>query len=221
MAISKTQPMRSAEIDLIDTVNDNTTTIANLSDALTDEIASREGADTTLDGKIDTEIRQRANADTEIMNIIGTGFSSSNTISTNVGDIKDSIGSGFSSSNTIASNIGDIQDSIGSGFSSSNTIESNVQDLQGFDNRFRVGMTSSYTVAAGTSQAISVSFNTPYETTDEIIVLICPVGASEDFTDIGVKVFTANYQGFTGSIKNDNTVDSHTVAVGFVSVKVN
>lgn len=190
MAISKTQPMRSAEIDLVDGFNQLESDVADeilarqsadaaLGGRIDDEILARQDADTSLGGRISDEAGARANADTEIMNVIGSGFSALNTIA------------------------------------------SNISNLLGFDNRFRVGMTQNYTIAANDSQSVTVTFNTPYEQTDEIIVLVCPVGASESYENIGVKVFTADYDGFTGSIRNDDTSDSHTLALGFVAIKVN
>lgn len=76
MAISKAQPMRSAEIELVDTVNGNTSDIAA-------ESLARAQADEALDDKIDSEIEARSHADDVIDSIIGAGFTAENTITEN------------------------------------------------------------------------------------------------------------------------------------------
>lgn len=225
MAISKTQPMRSAEIDLVDGFNQLESDVADeilarqnadaaLGDRIDDEILARQSADTALGSRIDDEITNRTNADMALGGRIDNEILARQDADTSLGGrISDEAGARANADT-------EIMNVIGSGFSALNTIASNISNLLGFDNRFRVGMTQNYTIAANDSQAITVTFNTPYEQTDEIIVLVCPVGASESYENIGVKVFTAAYDGFTGSIRND-TSDSHTLALGFVAIKVN
>ena len=190
MAISKTQPMRSAEIELVDSVNqletDLATEVDNRIDAdnalgvrIDNEILAREGADTALGNRISDEAGARANADTEIVNMIGAGFSSSNTVA------------------------------------------SNIESLQGFDNRFRIGMTEAYTIAASGSQAFSVTFNNPYETTDAILAIVNPIAAAEPFTDLECVLDSAGPLGLSATITNNDSVNDYTVALGFIAVKVN
>ena len=190
MAISKTQPMRSAEIELVDSVNqlesDLATEVVNRTNADTalgsridDEILDRQSADTALGNRISDEAGARANADTEIVNLIGAGFSSSNTIA------------------------------------------ANIENLQGFDSRFRIGMTQSYTIAASGSQAFSVTFNNPYETTDAILAFVNPIAASEPFTYLVCVLDSAGPLGLDATITNNDSVNAYTVALGFIAVKVN
>lgn len=222
MAISKTQPMRSAEIEILDKVNEldiavdsNTTSLGLLTDALGAEVSDRQLADTALGGRIDDEILARQNADVALGGRIDSEILAREGADTALGNrISDEAGARANADTEIMS-------VIGSGFSSINTVKSNIEDLQGFDGRFRIGMTQAYTIAASGTQSISVDFNTPYESTDEVLVLINPIGASESFTDLKCVLDSAGYAGFSATIENSDTVNSYTVALGFVAIKVN
>ena len=126
--ISKTQPMRSAEIDLVDEVNDldaitaqHTIDIEATAQAILDEAYARAETDSLINAKI------------------GLGFDSTNTIAKAIGDeattranadtaINDKIGSGFDSTDTVAKAIGDINDKIGTGFDSTDTVAKAITD---------------------------------------------------------------------------------------------
>lgn len=208
MAISKTQPMRSAEIDLVDGFN-------HLESDVADEILARQNADTALGGRIDDEILARQSADTALGGRIDDEILARQEADTALGGrISDEAGARANADT-------EIMNVIGSGFSTLNTIASNISTLQGFDNRFRVGMTQAYTIAASGTQAVSVDFNTPYDSTDEVLVLINPIGANESFTDLKCVLDSAGYVGFSATIENSDTVNSYNVALGFIAVKVN
>ena len=143
MAISKQQPMRPAEIDLIDEVNEHEQTLNlhaqslnTLAEGLADEISDREIADTALGVRIDSEILARTNADTAL------GGRIDNEIQARVdgdADLQGQIGEGFSPALTIAQSlsatnaaVSDIETEIGDGFDSQNTITAYAQALDVF-----------------------------------------------------------------------------------------
>ena len=79
MATSKTQPMRPAEIELIDVVNDlegltasHSLSIDAVTDGLADEIAERERADAALTTRIGNEELTRASDDSVLSGRITT-----------------------------------------------------------------------------------------------------------------------------------------------------
>lgn len=143
MAISKQQPMRPAEIDLIDAVNGHeqtlnihTQSLNTLANGLADETRNRENADLALGGRIDDEAQARTNAD----NALGLRIGDEAQARAN-GDatLQGQIGEGFSPSLTIAQSlsatndaISDIEDEIGNGFDSQNTITAYTQALDLF-----------------------------------------------------------------------------------------
>lgn len=96
-----------------------------------------------------------------------------------------------------------------------------VPALQAFVNRFRTGLTESFTIQASSSQAGSVTFNTPYAGTAKICVFLCCVDEGEIFTNLECQLISATYSGFSYNIVNTDTTDAHTIAVGFVAVQVN
>ena len=226
MAISKTQPMRPAEIDLIDSVN-------QLEVDLAEEIANRRDADTSLGVRIDDEESARIAADITLDNAIGAEESAriaadtalSDDISAEVTariDADTALSGDISAEVTARVNAdGEIANIIGSGFSSSNTIASNIENLQGFDSRFRIGVTQAYTIAANSSQAFSVTFNNPYETTDVILAVVNPVGSTETFTNLVCVLDSSGPLGLDATITNNDTVNAYTVALGFIAIKVN
>ena len=64
--IDRKQPMRPAEIDLLNQVDTNTGNIATQTARLTQEIADRTNADNVLQQNIDTEAKARTDADTTL-----------------------------------------------------------------------------------------------------------------------------------------------------------
>ena len=152
MAISKTQPMRPAEIELVDTVNAQTTTLANHTQAIADlntglasEINARSQADTLLDGKITTEANQRIAADNLLDGKITTEtdqrFIADNlldgkiTTETNqriAGDnaINAVIGDGFSAQNTITDSLAATNQQVSLMNDDLNDVESAVTGIQ-------------------------------------------------------------------------------------------
>lgn len=72
MAISRKQPMRPAEIDLIDHMDSAEGDITQLQDNLEQEVVNRKQADTALGTRIDDETLARTQADTELDNRLDT-----------------------------------------------------------------------------------------------------------------------------------------------------
>lgn len=70
--INRKQPMRPAEIDLLNQVDTNTDDIATQTARLTHEIAERINADNVLQHNIDAEAKTRGDADTKLQNNIDT-----------------------------------------------------------------------------------------------------------------------------------------------------
>ena len=222
MAISKTQPMRSAEIELVDAANDldtrvtaNATAIDGLSSALGTEVSDRAFADAQLSTRIDTEATQRLNADDALDARIDTEIENRQSADTALGTRIDNEVEARTNADTAIMNI------IGSGFSSSDTIADAMQALQTFSDRYRFGVTQAYTIAPSTYEAVSITLAQPFSATDEVIVLLCPVGSSETFGDIRTTLLTATPYGFTANVDNDDTLNSHGVALGYLMVKVN
>lgn len=229
MAISKTQPMRSAEIDIIDEVNaldnltsEHTNSISTLSDDLADEILYREQGDENLQGQI------------------GEGFSPIFTIAQSLGNIAQSLG--------VTSNaVSDIETIIGDGFSSQNTItayrdalvavmgdisqlDNTVVNLilglidaneilKTFSDRFMIGIIENITIPANDSVSTSHIFTTPFLSTDSCI-LVGQVVTNELSSMFTYTLTSCTYSGFSYSISNSDT-DAHTVALGYVAIKVN
>ena len=80
--INRIQPMRPAEIDLLNQVDTNTANIATQTARLTQEIADRTNADNILQSNIDAEARARADADTALQKNIDTEESERKTADT-------------------------------------------------------------------------------------------------------------------------------------------
>lgn len=80
--INRKQPMRPAEIDLLNQVDTNTADIATQTARLTQEIADRTNADNVLQHNIDAEAKTRGDADTTLQNNIDTEESERKTADT-------------------------------------------------------------------------------------------------------------------------------------------
>lgn len=86
--INRKQPMRPAEIDLLNQVDTNTANIDTQTERLTQEIADRTKADTTLQQNIDTESKTRADADTELQTSIDNVNAKFPVQTANIGDFQ-------------------------------------------------------------------------------------------------------------------------------------
>lgn len=207
------------------------------------EQQARTIADTNLQGQLGQGFVDYATTGTTVTSV-------TNKLSSDVNTINQEIGSGFDANNTIADNISRIDSTIGNEFDASNTVTdgfnvlSEIIDRENWPetdpattvyswltnidteigalaNRFRFGKTVPMTIAASGSQTGSVSFNTPYDQTADVCVFLCCVDGSETFTNLECKLISATYSGFSYSITSRDTTDTHTIALGFVSVQVN
>lgn len=222
MAISKQQPMRPAEIDLIDAVNQHeqtlnahTQSINTLTEDLADEIRDREAADTALQGQI------------------GEGFSPSLTIAqslsaTNnaVADIDAEIGDGFDSQNTITAYVQALDLFIGTRTDLDDTVVNSIlalatssETLESFVSRFKIGCINNLTIPANDSISTSATFAEPFESTDSC-VLFAQVITNELASLFTYTLIDCTYSGFSYSIANSDA-DAHTVSLGYIAVKVN
>lgn len=222
MAISKTQPMRSAEIEIVDKVNSldvltaaHTSSINTLSDDLADEISDREQGDANLQGQI------------------GEGFSPNLTIAQSlsatkddVSDIEAEIGSGFDSQNNITAYKNALDTFLGDRSQLDDTVVDAILGLVDGDeifgaflDRFEFGVIGNITIPANDSVTASQVFATPFESTDSCI-LLAQVITSELYSLFTYTLTECTYSGFSYSIANSDA-DSHTVALGYVAIKVN
>lgn len=86
--INRKQPMRPAEIDLLNQVDTNTADIATQTAQLTQEIADRTNADNVLQQNIDAEARARGDADTALQTSIDSLNAKFPVNSANIGDLQ-------------------------------------------------------------------------------------------------------------------------------------
>lgn len=225
MAISKVQPMRPAEIQLVDLANQLETTtqshtrsIATLTEGLADEISDRENADTALQDAITAETQARTQAVQTLTNNLA---SETQARAQAVQGLQTQIGDGFSETSVTQSLSATNQQILGL-TNDVDLIEATLaENVNVFINRFRVGHTESFEIAAGNAQAGSVTFNTPYADTAQVCVFLCCVDPGEIFTNLECQLISATYSGFSYNIVNNDQTDAHTVALGFVAVQVN
>lgn len=240
MAISKQQPMRPAEIALVEasnqheqTLNNHTQRLNALDAGLAAETSNRESADTALGGRIDNEILARENGDADLQGQIGEGFSPSLTIAqslsaTNaaVSDIETEIGDGFDSQNTITSYAQALDLFLGTRTDLDDTVVNSIlaldassDTLESFVSRFKIGCIDNLTIPANDSISTSATFAEPFETTDSC-VLFAQVITSELASLFTYTLIDCTYSGFSYSIANSDA-DAHTVSLGYIAVKVN
>lgn len=211
MAISKTQSERPAIIELIDAVNmnepivaQNVQNIAALTEGLADEVSNRDEADVRLGESVQAEADARAQA----VQAEATARAQA------VQDVQNQIGEGiFSSSFTITQ-----------GFQQTGITLQNmngaIEDINQWKNRFRVGLTPSVTVEAGSSTSGTLVFETPFDDDAEVAVFPVCVDSGATLTDLSCKPNIVTYSGFSFAVYN-NTQASVTTKVGFLAVKVN
>lgn len=211
MAVSKTQNERPAITALIDAVNttepivaQNVQNIATLTEGLADEVSDRQTADTRLDEAIQDEATARAQA----VQAEATARAQA------VQGVQNQIGDGiFSSAFTITQ-----------GFQQSGVVLQNmsvaIDDINQWQDRFRFGLSTNVTVAAGSSTTGTLAFESPFGEDAEVAVFPVCVDGSGNFTDLSCKLISADYSGFSFAVYND-TQASVTTKVGFLAAKVN
>lgn len=213
MAISKTQPMRPAEIELVDTVNAQDVTLANhtqginqLSNRLTDEQAARINADTglaqdlanetlereqlydSLSGRITNEQTDRIQADTTLTNSLSATNQQVLLLSGEVTDLE---------SDTLQ-------------------LQSDVAALNAFNGKLKIGRVDNLVIPANDSLSTSATFDVPFEQTANCI-LLAQVITHELSTLFDFTLIDCTYSGFSFSIANSD-VDSHTVSLGYLAI---
>lgn len=201
MAISKQQPMRPAEAELVDAVN-----------ALDTDNTANKAALESLQAQIGDGFEQ-----------VGTTVTSvTNALSRAVQTISEELGDGFDAENTVTDAVGELNSLIGDASSVpvGSTVIGIMQALQAFQNRFRVGSMPALEIEAGQLVAGSVTYNTPYAEGAELCVQICCTGESEVFGSLECVLISSTYSGFSYAIRNNDT-ETHTVGLAFVSTQVN
>lgn len=225
MAISKTQPMRPAEIQLVDLANtleaatqSHTRSIATLTEGLADETSAREHGIATLTEGLADETSARENADTALQASITSEAQNRNQA---IQGLQTQIGYGFSET-SVTQSLGATNRQVTELASDVDQIEETLSlSVNTFINRFRIGHTESIEIPANSAQAGSLTFNTPYADTSQVCVYLCCVGSGEDFTHLECHLISATYSGFSYNIVNNDQANAHTIALGFVAVQVN
>lgn len=222
MAISKLQPMRSAEIEILDEVN-----------ALDDLTAAHTNSINTLAEGLEDEISDREQGDANLQGQIGEGFSPSLTIAqslsaTNsaISDIETEIGNGFDSQNTITAYKNALDTFLGDRTELDDTVVDAILGLvdvteifDAFRDRFKIGIIENIAIPANDSVSTSHIFATPFESTDSCI-LLAQVVTNELSSLFTYTLIDCTYSSFSYSIANSDA-DAHTVALGYVAIKVN
>lgn len=200
MAISKTQPMRSAEIELVDTVND-----------------------------LDTDNTANKASIESLQAQIGDGFSTlgttvtsvTNALSRAVQTISDELGDGFNTQNTVTAAIGSIVQTIGD--ASSLPVGSDIIDvletLTAFSGRFRIGETEEIELSDGAPYSSSETFATPFGQTDNCI-LYAQVISGEPTNRFDLTILDCTNVGFSYSVAATDT-DTYTIRVGYIAICTN
>lgn len=210
MAISKTQPMRPAEIELVDTVNTqgvtlsgNTLAIENLDSDLAAEVLARENEDSLLDGKITTEATNRTNADAAINAKIGVGFDSEHTIA-----------GSLSATNQNVTQLGSDIETMGDHLSDMNA---SIADLQTFDSHIKFGHVLNLTIPANDSISYDASFVEAFES-DATVIVLAQVVTSELLTLFDYTLTACDYSGFSFTLSNSDST-AHTVSLEYVAFR--
>lgn len=217
MAVSKTQNERPAIIDLIDLTsalelasNTHAQNIATLTEGLADEVADRETADTDLSEAIAAEVQARSQA------IEAEAQERSQAIA----DLQGQIGNGFSQT-SVTDSLSATNAQVLALTEDVDTLEqTSIPALQGFVNRFRLGLSPSVTVEAGSSTSGTLSFGTPFEQDAEVAVFLVCVNGAEVLTDLSCQLNSATYSSFSFAVLNDSQADV-TIKVGFLAVRMN
>lgn len=226
MAISKQQPMRSAEIELVDTVNTQSDTIIThqqsiniLSEGLADEISDRELADNDLGERIDAEIQARVYADAAEARARDDADAAEARARLQAdADINSIIGDGFTPQNTIANTISATNQQV---LLLGQDVDANsdaIQDLQAFTEKIKIGKIDNIVIPANDSISTSYTFDNPFPS-DAACILLAQVVTDELSTLFTYTLIDCTYSGFSYSIANSDA-DQHTVALGFVAVNV-
>lgn len=207
MAISKTQPMRPAEVQLVDEVN-----------RLTNASSSQAGQITSLNAAIEAEAQVRLNAVRELQAQIGTGFTESS-VTQSLSATNAQVLALQAQADAIEQTIGDatlLDDTV---VNSILELATSEETLAGFAGRFKIGCINSITIPANDSIATSATFAEPFDAND-ICVLFAQVVTNELASLFTYTLIDCTYSGFSYSIANSDA-DAHTVSLGYVAVKVN
>lgn len=211
MAISKTQPMRPAEIALVDAVNEletltasHTQSIGTLTEGLADEIADREQADTALTTRIAAEELTRASNDSALSARINT---ITDVTIPAIGDRIDTI---------VDDTIPALDDRVETVEGDIPILDGRVTALEGKAGDFHLGLTQTITVPANDSVSTTETFTVPFLDT-ELCGVYPFVVTSDTLTLFELTVTGCTYSGFSFSVSNSDT-NPHDIRVGYLAV---
>lgn len=217
MPISKVQPMRPAEIELVDLVN-------TLEGNLENEITDRENADKQLQQNIDNEAKTRATNDTTLQNNINKEsqdrVNGDNTLQQNIETTKKELQTSIQNE-AKARNEEDVQlqkniDSVQSELMQVDTQLNNKID--DFINTLEWGVQNSIEVIADNSTVITVDFTK--EKQSEPIVLITLESTEEATNSVNcyaalTDVSTSNFHVRVYNLDKTNT---HTLKINWLAI---
>ena len=208
MSVSLQQPMRPAEIALVELANTNEATIAQ-------EIADRIAADTTLQNNIDAEETARKAADTTLQANIDAEASARKTADTTLQASIDEVNGKFP---VTTDNIADnaiTSDKIADGTINSIDLNTGIQNQLSFlasvpDLEF--GISSSFDVSASSYYDCTVSFTTKTEAP----IVLC--GLQHTTGNMAYIVTNVTNQQFNARVFNLTTADITGVTLDWLTI---
>lgn len=223
MAISKNQPMRSAEIEILDSVNEVVSDVSEISydiDSITDSIDIL----TDAIADISDEIGEGFSSETNIAGVIGIDDYISSGTSENlfesIDNIIEQIGSGFTSTYNVANVVG-VNEYISSGsteslFESIENINASLTNIIDIIGRIRYGSVGIGTVTALSSVTGNIYYGVPFNS-DFVCISLSPNSDAEAMSMDGLNVIsvTSNANGFTYKATNTTEYDIEDVNINW------
>jgi hypothetical protein len=199
--------MRSAEIELVDAVNDldtdntaNKASIESLQAQIGDGFSELGTTVTSVTNALSRTVQAQSNTVAYIMQTIGNGFDTENTVADAVEAIELDLG------DTSAIPVG-------------SSIMGMISQLFAFSDRFRIGETEEIELSDGDPYAASEVFATPFGQTDNCI-LYAQVISSEPTNRFDLTITECSNTGFSYSVAATDS-DPYTIRIGYVAVCTN
>ena len=214
MAVSKTQNERPAIVALIDLANQleedssaHAQSIQTLTEGLADEVRDREAADDLLEGIIQGEIENRAQA---IQDEAEARSQAVQGLQAQIGDgfAETSVTTALGATNQLVGQLGDEQDAL---YNTVAGIESTLECI-------KFGVIPNITVPANDTYSGTYTYDEPFDAGAKSFVF--PGFASvESQTTLSLTLIDSSYSGFSYSVSNTDT-DPATVNVGYLAIAV-
>lgn len=223
----------NADSELSTRIDNETQARADGDAALQEQIGEGFSPSLTIAQSLSATNTAITNGDAALQGQIGEGFSPSltiaqslNTTNTAVSNIETEIGSGFDTQNTITSYVQALDLFLGTRTDLNDTVVNSIlalastsNALETFANRFKIGYINNVTIPANDSVSNSESFAGAF-TQNDVCIVLGQVITSEVASLFTYTLTACTYSGFSYSIANSDA-DAHTVALGYVAVKVN